>query len=52
MKTNNKEEEEEEPKNRKNLKSFNKNKNKIETVYIMSDAELLDTARYFLNNKN
>ena len=40
------------PKTPKIEKKFIKTENKIEKVHIMSDAELLDVCRLFLNNKN
>ena len=40
------------PKITKIEKKFVKTEKKIEKVYIMSDAELLETCKLFLNNKN
>ena len=40
------------PKVAKNEKKFVKSEKKIEKVHIMSDVELLETCKLFLNNKN
>ena len=40
------------PKVAKNEKKFVKSEKKIEKVHIMSDVELLETCKIFLNNKN